>query len=528
MRNPLLATKPLNVIMQEANDTGEATLRRALGPFNLITLGIGAIIGAGIFVLTGQAAATSAGPAIVVSFVLSGIICAFAGLCYAEFASLIPIAGSAYTYGYATLGEIFAWIIGRDRILEYAFGAATVASGWSGYAVSLLDDLGIHIGPRWIATPASEMVLYKGHWADLGSLQQTLASAAVDPSTLPHATGVFNLVAFVAIAVVTAILIIGIRESANFNSAVVILKVAIVLVFIAVAGAYVLRHPSLAASNWHPFIPPNSGQFGDFGVSGVARGAAVIFFAYIGFDAVSTAAQEAKNPQKDMPIGIIGSLVICTILYILVSGLLTAVVPFMDLNVSAPVAVAIDVTGVRWGSLLVKSGAVLGLGSVMLVMLLGQSRVFYSMSRDGLLPKWAGAIHSRFRTPWISSLVVGICVAAFASLIPIGDLAVLVNIGTLLAFVIVCAGVWILRRRRPDIPRPFKTPLVPLVPILGILTSLAAMLSLPAKTWWRLLIWLGIGLLVYTFYGRRHSKVRNASSPVMPESEPVSRPSAVL
>lgn len=511
MGNPLLATKPLHVIMEEASDTGELSLRRALGPINLITLGIGAIIGAGIFVLTGQAAATSAGPAIVVSFVLSGIICAFAGLCYAEFASLIPIAGSAYTYGYATLGEIFAWIIGWDLILEYAFGAATVASGWSGYFVSLLDDLGIHVGPKWLATPGTQMVFYKGHWAALDSLQQTLATAGVDPATLPHAVGAFNLVAFLAIAVATFILVVGIKESANLNSAIVILKVAIVLVFIAIAGAFVLRHPSLAASNWHPFIPPNTGKFGDFGLSGVARGAAVIFFAYIGFDAVSTAAQEAKNPQKDMPVGIIGSLVICTFLYILVSGLLTAVVPYADLNVSAPVAVAIDATGVRWGSLLVKSGAVAGLGSVMLVMLLGQSRVFYSMSRDGLLPKWAGAIHASFRTPWISSIVVGVCVAIFASFIPIGDLAVLVNIGTLLAFVIVCAGVWILRRRRPDLPRPFKTPLVPLVPILGILTSLAAMLSLPARTWWRLLIWLGIGMLVYGFYGRTHSKVRNSS-----------------
>jgi APA family basic amino acid/polyamine antiporter len=510
MGNPLFATKPLNVIMAEAEDTGELSLRRALGPVNLITLGIGAIIGAGIFVLTGQAAATSAGPAIVVSFILSGIICAFAGLCYAEFASLIPIAGSAYTYGYATLGEIFAWIIGWDLILEYAFGAATVASGWSGYVVSFLDDFGLHINPKWIATPGTQMIFYKGHWAALDSVQQSLATTGIDPATLPHAVGVFNVVAFLGIAISTFILIVGIKESANFNSAIVILKVAIVLVFIAVAGRFVLQHPSMASANWHPFIPSNTGKFGDFGLSGVARGAAVIFFAYIGFDAVSTAAQEAKNPQKDMPVGIIGSLVVCTVLYILVSGLLTAVVPYTDLNVSAPVAIAIDATGVRWGSLLVKAGAVAGLGSVMLVMLLGQSRVFYSMSRDGLLPKWAGDIHSRFRTPWISSLVVGVCCAGFASLIPIGDLAVLVNIGTLLAFVIVCAGVWILRRKRPDLPRPFRTPLVPLVPILGILTSLAAMLSLPAKTWWRLLIWLAIGLVVYVFYGRRHSKVRRA------------------
>ncbi len=511
MGSPLLATKPLSVIMAEAQDEGEHTLRRALGPVNLITLGIGAIIGAGIFVLTGQAAATAAGPAIVISFVLSGFVCAFAGLCYAEFASLIPIAGSAYTYGYATLGEIFAWIIGWDLILEYAFGAATVASGWSGYFVSLLDDIGVHLGPKWIATPGTEMVFYKGHWSAIDSLGMTFKSSGVDPASLPHAVGVFNAVAFLVICLCSVILIVGIRESANLNSAVVILKVAIVLTFIVIAGDFVLHHSSLALQHWNPFVPPNAGRFGLFGWSGVARGAAVIFFAYIGFDAVSTAAQEARNPQKDMPIGIIGSLVICTLLYIMVSALLTAVVPYTDLDVSAPVAIAIDATGVRWGSLLVKTGAVLGLGSVMLVMLLGQSRVFYSMSRDGLLPKWASAIHPRFRTPWITSTVVGVCVAFFAALIPIGDLATLVNIGTLLAFVIVSAGVWILRKKRPDLPRPFKTPLVPLVPILGILTSLAAMASLPAITWLRLLIWLAVGMVIYIFYGRTHSRVRNAS-----------------
>ena len=508
----IFSTKPLSVIMEEASETGEGSLRRALGPINLITLGIGAIIGAGIFVLTGNAAATAAGPAIVVSFILSGIICAFAGLFYAEFASLIPIAGSAYTYGYATLGEIFAWIIGWDLILEYAFGAATVASGWSGYFVSFLDDLGLRIPPQWIATPGTQLVLYQGHWAHLAAIQQTIRAAGVNPDSLPHAVGVFNLVAFLAIALATFILIVGIKESANFTSAVVFIKIAIVFVFIAIAGAFVLHHTAIAAANWHPFVPPNKGHFGDFGWSGVARGASVIFFAYIGFDAVSTAAQEAKNPQRDMPIGIIGSLVICTILYILVSGLLTAVVSYKVLDVADPVAIAIDATGVKWGSLLVKAGAVAGLGSVMLVMLLGQSRVFYSMSRDGLLPKWAGAIHHRFRTPWISSMVVGVCVACFASLIPIGDLADLVNIGTLLAFVIVSAGVWVLRKSRPDLPRPFKTPLVPLVPILGILTALGAMASLPPITWLRLLIWLAVGLIVYAFYSRKLSKVQLASA----------------
>jgi len=508
MGNPLFATKPLNLLMKEAQESGEHTLKRALGPLNLVTLGIGAIIGAGIFVLTGAAAARYAGPSIVLSFVLAGIACAFAGLCYSEFASLIPIAGSAYTYGYATLGELFAWIIGWDLILEYAFGAATVASGWSGYLVSFLQDWGIHIPPALTATPGTEMVLYNSRWERLATVLPTLTKNGVDPATLPHALGVFNLVAFFAIAIVTFVLVIGIKESANVNSAIVIIKVSIVLLFIGIAAAYVIRHPSIASQNWNPFIPPNAGEFGLYGWSGVARAAGVIFFAYIGFDAVSTAAQEAKNPQKDMPIGILGSLVICTILYILVAGLLTGVVSYTALNVPDPVAVGIDATGVRAGSFLVKLGAIAGLGSVMLVMLLGQSRVFFSMSRDGLLPKWAGRVHHRFRTPYISSITVGIFVAIFASLVPIGILGELVSIGTLLAFVIVCAGVWILRIRRPELQRPFKTPLVPLVPILGIAVSLLMMISLPRDTWLRLIVWLVIGMVVYFNFGRKNSVVR--------------------
>ncbi len=513
----LLATKPLDMIMAEAGETGEHALKRALGPVNLITLGIGAIIGAGIFVLTGAAAAQYAGPAIVLSFILAGIACAFAGLCYSEFASLIPIAGSAYTYGYATLGEVFAWIIGWDLILEYAFGAATVASGWSGYVNSLLQDWGIHIPPALTATPGTQMVLYHGRWERLATIQPVLDKAGVASGSLPHITGTFNLVAFLAICLVTVILVIGIQESANFNSAVVIIKVAIVLVFIGIAAAFVLKNPAVATANWHPFIPPNTGKFGQYGWSGVARGAAVIFFAYIGFDAVSTAAQEAKRPQRDMPIGILGSLVICTILYILVSGLLTGVVSYTSLNVPDPVAVGIDATGVRWGSLLVKLGAIAGLGSVMLVMLLGQSRVFFSMSRDGLLPEWAGRVHPRFRTPYISSITVGIFVAIFASLIPIGILGELVSIGTLLAFVIVCAGVWLMRRRRPEIHRPFKTPWVPVVPILGIVVSGLMMVALPLDTWLRLIIWLVAGMLVYFFYGRHHSRVQIARREQQPK-----------
>ena len=516
----LLKCKPLDMLTAEASEVGEHSLKRALGPLNLITLGIGAIIGAGIFVLTGSAAAQYAGPAIVLSFILAGLGCVFAGLCYSEFASLIPIAGSAYTYGYATLGEIFAWIIGWDLILEYAFGAATVASGWAGYFVSFLQDFGISIPPQFTATPYTHagnhwvpnmLVQYQGRWELLTTMLPTLKQNGVDPSTLPQVQGVFNLVAFLVICLITLILVIGIQESANFNSAIVIIKVTIVLVFIAIGASYVLKHPAVAAANWHPFVPPNEGSFGKYGWSGIARAAGVIFFAYIGFDAVSTAAQEARNPQKDMPIGILGSLVICTILYILVSGLLTGMVPYAALNVADPVAVGIDAAGVRWGSFLVKLGAIAGLGSVMLVMLLGQSRVFFSMSRDGLLPQWAGKVHTRFRTPYISSITVGLFVAVFASVIPIGILGELVSIGTLLAFVIVCAGVWLLRVRRPDLHRPFKTPWVPVVPILGIVISFALMASLPFDTWVRLFVWLIIGMAIYFGYGRYHSRVQQAS-----------------
>jgi APA family basic amino acid/polyamine antiporter len=514
----LLAKKPLDLIMAEAHETGEHSLKRALGAGNLISLGIGAIIGTGIFVLTGAAAAQYAGPAIVFSFMLAAFGCVFAGLCYAEFASMIPVAGSAYTYGYATLGEIFAWIIGWDLILEYAFGAATVASGWSGYVLSLLQDFGIHIPPALAGTPGAPFVMYNGRWEAMGRVAKTLAANHIDPATLPHATGVFNLVAFLGIALMTTILVIGIKESADLNSFIVIVKVAVLLVFIGLGAHYILQHTSLASENWTPFVPPNEGEFGKYGLSGIVRAAGVIFFAYIGFDAVSTAAQEAKNPKRDMPIGILGSLVICTILYILVSGVLTGLVKYSTLNVPDPIAVGIDQTGVRWGSFLVKLGAICGLTSTMVVMLLGQSRVFFSMSRDGLLPQWASAIHTRFRTPYISSILVGIFVAIFASVIPISILGELVSIGTLLAFVIVSAGVWVIRRSDPDLPRPFKTPWVPFVPIMGMGISLLMMIGLPFDTWLRLIIWLIIGMVVYFTYGRYNSRVQALTSgPKTPE-----------
>jgi basic amino acid/polyamine antiporter, APA family len=498
----LLATKPLSQLTREASEEGEHTLKRSLGPLNLITLGIGAIIGAGIFVLTGQAAALHAGPAIALSFVLAGITCGFAGLCYAEFASIIPIAGSAYTYGYATLGEFVAWIIGWDLVLEYAFGAATVASGWSGYFTSLLQQIGINLPPQLTTTAGNILYQYNGKWEP-----QALIPDGVNLATLPHASGVFNLIAFLAIVVVTAVLVRGIQESANLNTAIVAVKLAIVAIFLVLGIGYLLKHPELARMHWHPFIPPKAPN-GEFGYSGIARGAASVFFAYIGFDAVSTAAQEAKNPKRDMPIGILGSLVVCTILYILVSLTLTGLVDYRELDVAMPIAVGVDVTGVTWGSLLVKLGAVFGLGTVMLVMLLGQSRVFFSMSKDGLLPHWASAIHPKFRTPWISNIIVGSVVAFLPALLPIDRLSELVNMGTLLAFTIVCAGVWILRVRHPDLHRPFKTPLVPLVPILGIISALYLMFSLPLLTWIVVIIWLIVGLVIYFTYSVKHSKVQ--------------------
>ncbi|MGH9603506.1 MAG: amino acid permease, partial [Terriglobales bacterium] len=365
------ATKPLDLLMAEASDTGEHSLKRALGPVNLVMLGIGAIIGAGIFVLTGAAAAQFAGPAIILSYVLAGVGCAFAGLCYAEFASLIPIAGSAYTYGYATLGELFAWIIGWDLILEYAFGAATVASGWSSTLVAFLQDYGINLPPQICDTPGSIWIMYEGRWAPLTTVEPVLKAAGIDPSTLPHATAAFNLIAFLGIAMVTTILIIGIKESANFNTGVVFVKLFAVLTFIIVAGAYVIKQPEIASTNWATFLPPNQGSFGAFGWSGVARAAGVVFFAYIGFDAVSTAAQEAKNPQKDMPIGILGSLAICTILYVVVSAILTGMVPYTELNLPAPMAYALERVGAPFLlRVSVDVGATFGLGSVILVMLL--------------------------------------------------------------------------------------------------------------------------------------------------------------
>jgi APA family basic amino acid/polyamine antiporter len=483
MPTRLLATKPVTTIMAEAEGSGEESLKRALGPINLVTLGIGAIIGAGIFVLTGTAAAQFAGPAIVLSFAIAGLGCVFAGLCYAEFASMIPIAGSAYTYGYATMGEIVAWIIGWALVLEYAFGAATVAVGWSGYVSSLVGFFGARL--PFNPAPAVAFTLF-GH---------TL-SAQVD---------IFAMLAIVAI---TLVLVIGVRESANLNSTAVLIKLSIVLVFIGLAMAFAFGHWQHMVANWHPFIPRNLGHFGQFGWSGVMRGAGVVFFAYIGFDAVSTAAQEAKNPQRDLPFGILGSLVVCTVLYIIVAGLLTGLKSYTTLNVAAPVAEGAGEIGVRWGVLLIDLGAIAGLASVMLVMLLGQSRVLYTMSHDGLLWPWASKIHPRFRTPYITSIVVGVFVTFLAAFFPIAFLGELVSLGTLLAFTIVCLGVWIMRVKQPDLPRPFRTPWVPVVPIGGMVVALSLMLSLDAPAWIGFGSWLIFGLIIYFTYSRKHSKVQ--------------------
>ncbi|HTG84589.1 MAG TPA: amino acid permease, partial [Gemmatimonadales bacterium] len=445
----------------QAEAAQDYSLKRALGPWNLTALGIGAIIGTGIFVLTGTVAAQNSGPAVVLSFVIAGLASVFAALCYAEFASLVPMAGSAYTYGYATLGEFIAWIIGWDLVLEYALGAVTVAIGWSGYVVSFLHDIGIDIPARLSAAHGSPVTL-------------------ADGTTV---TAVFNLPAVIIIAIITALLVVGIKESANVNNVIVFVKVAVVLVFI--VGAIHAVNPA----NWHPFIPPQTVGpdglpiKGAFGWSGVMTGAAVVFFAYIGFDAVSTAAQEARNPQRDMPVGIIGSLLVCTVLYILVSGIATGVVPYTELNVPDPIAVVADRAGLGWISSFIKLGAIAGLSSVILVMLLGQSRVFYSMARDGLLPEWVNKVHPKFQTPWVTSIVTGLAVAIPAGWFTVREAGSLVSIGTLLAFVIVSIGILVLRVREPGLARPFKAPIIWFTAPAGALSALYLMVSLPWRTW---------------------------------------------
>src|SRR6266404_833052 len=494
----------------QAEALTDQSLKRALGPLNLTLLGIGAIIGTGIFVLSGRAAAVNAGPAVVLSFIAAAIASGFAALCYSEFAALVPMSGSAYTYGYATLGELFAWIIGWDLALEYAVGAITVSIGWSGYVVSFLRDIGIQIPPQLSAArgihlielPAALAAALKmrvGWTALTAGLGDQITALGTNPASLPHVTAVFNLPAIIIVAIVTLMLVIGIKESAGFNNLIVLVKLAVVVLFI--FGAIRAINPA----NWHPFVPPNTGHWGEFGWSGILRGASLVFFAYIGFDAVSTAAQEAKNPQRDMPIGIIGSLIICTVLYILVSGIATGVTSYTQLDVPDPIATAADHAQMGWLARIIKLGAIAGLSSVILVMMLGQTRVFWTMSRDGLLPQIVSRVHPRFKTPWVITIVTGIVVALFGGVLPVGEAGDLCNIGTLLAFVIVSIGVLVLRVREPNLERRFKTPWVWVVAPLGALSSLSLMVFLPLQTWIRLVVWFAIGMVVYFAYGVRHS-----------------------
>jgi APA family basic amino acid/polyamine antiporter len=484
MVRQLLATKSITELHEQESSGNQ--LRRALTATQLTLLGIGGVIGTGIFVLTGVAAANNAGPALPLSFIVAGLGCTFAGLCYAEFAAMIPVSGSAYSYSYTTLGEGVAWFIGWNLVLEYLFAVATVSVGWSGYAVSLLDQLHMHI-------PAA--------------LSHAPIDQGADALHLRFTGAIINLPAILIVAAIASICYIGIKQSAVFNSVIVTIKVTVIVLFILFGVSYI------NTANWHPFVPPNTGTWFVYGPSGVLGAAGVIFFAYIGFDAISTAAQESKNPQRDMPIGILASLVICTVLYVIVSAVLTGMVNYKELNVAAPVALALDkYQGLHWLGIPVKLGAVAGMTSVMLVMTIAQARIFFAMARDGLLPPFFGRVHARFRTPSTGTVITGVSAALIGGLFPVGLLGHLVSIGTLAAFVTVCIGVLVLRRTRPDLPRPFRAPLPWFTCIAGAIVCGLMMVSLGPATWVRLVVWTAIGVLIYVFYGYQHSCVRAAAN----------------
>jgi APA family basic amino acid/polyamine antiporter len=480
----MLATKPVTAYQKEASDK---TLVRALGIPALIAFGIGGIIGTGIFVLTGLAAAEHAGPAIVFSFIIAGIGCMFAGLCYSEFAAMVPVAGSAYAYSYATLGEFVAWFVGWNLILEYMVTCSTVAVGWSRYFIKLLDHFGINFIPASLSSAPFE---------------------AADVGYEVHMTGaIANLPAIVIIGAATALCYRGIKKSATVNTIIVAIKVSIVMAVIAFGAKFVDTH------NWVPYIPKNTGTFGQFGLSGILQASAIIFFAYIGFDGVSTVAQEAKDPQRGMPIGILGSLAICTVLYILMSSVMTGLVPFKQLDDAAPVVVALEAhPQLTWLTTWVIWGALFGLTSVIITMIIPQARIWLTMSHDGLLPKVFGAIHPKFCTPHISTLITGVSAAVLGGCLPIGILGELVSIGTLIAFIVVCAGVLVLRYTRPDLKRPFRVKWIWFVSLMGVLFCAAMAASLPSGTWLRLVLWSVLGILIYLFYGYRNSRLRLAQA----------------
>lgn len=504
----LFDKKPIDSQVAEGRES-TYRLKRSLRTASLIALGVGATVGSGVFILTGIVSARYAGPAVILSFLLASLVALLAGLCYAEFAAMVPIAGSAYTYAYSSLGELFAWIIGWDLLLEYGCGSAAAAWGWSGYLSSLLADFGLRLPPYLSGSYWDTFVYYNGHWEDLNRVLSSLHTLGVDPASLPHAHGFFNLLGFAVVLVVSTVLVRGIRESAKANTLVVAATIFVLLVFVFLGLVFLMRHPILFSTNLHPFVPAAL-RPGEFGWYGVVRGAAVLFFAFIGFDAIATTAEETKDPQRDIPRGMMGALAIATVLYILCSGILVSLVNYKYLNVPDPLAVGIDATGLHWGSVLIAIGALGLLISTLLVFLLGGSRVIFSISRDGLLPKWLSGVHPRYKTPFHASISLAVLVSLSAAFLSIDFLTQLFSIGTLLAFSIVCGGVLVLRVRDPRRQRPFRTPWVPVVPVAAIAMMAFMAYSLPGITRIRLVAWLFAGLVIYLAYGSKHSQMRRS------------------